>query len=84
MTGAMHLRSQRVKQLSQPQQRAAINAGAFSGFNTGTDGLVKHPRGHTTSCVGRKPDIHQIPLAPGSTEHFERCSEQRMERIEKF
>ena len=51
--------------MSQPQQRAAINYGAFSSFNAGIDGLVKHPHelccseaGHTPNPA--RPRQHQI------------------------
>ena len=84
MTGAMHLRSQGVKQLNKPQQSAAINDWSFGSLNAGTDGLVEHPRWNATSCVIRKSDIHQVPFAPGSAEYFERRPEQRMKRVEKF
>ena len=84
MARAMPLRLHGVKQLSEPQQGAAINDWSFRSLNAGADGLVEHPRRDATCCIVWKPDIHQVPFAPGGAEHFKRCSEQRMEGIPEF
>ena len=73
-----------VKQLSEPQQGAAINDWSLCSLNAGADGLVEHPRRDATCRIVWKSDVHQVPFAPGNAEHFKRCSEQRVEGIPEF
>ena len=84
MTRAMPRRLRGVKQLSEPQQGAAINDWSIRSLNAGADGLVEHPRRDATCRIVWKPDIHQVSFAACGAEHFKRCSEQRVEGVAEF
>jgi len=77
-------RRNRIKQLSEPQERTALDHWLLGRRDTGANDFVEHPRRDTPSRVVGKFHIEEVPLTASATKHFEFLTEQRMMGIENL
>jgi len=74
----------RIKQLSEPQERITIDRWLLGIPDTRANDFVEHPSRYAPGRVVGKPYIDQIALTARTTENLQLLTEQRMVRIKNF
>ena len=74
----------RIKQLSEPQERTAIDRWLLGSPDTRANDFVEHPGGDTPSRVVGKSHIDDVALTARTAENLQLLTEQRMVGIENL